>query len=95
MIIKQNDTGIGLRAKLTNTYNDLNLTDAKVVFSMDKHRITPIVNDKNGDVTVVLENIHTSRTGFFNCEFTVTFSDGRIETFPSDSYIKVQVKAEV
>lgn len=95
-IIKRGDTGIGLEAKLSNIKGNVNLTDADVLFLFRGYKITPVVVDaKNGKLWVVFNEIHTDKTGFFNGEFEVDFKDGRNETFPSDGYIKIQIKKDL
>lgn len=90
--IKRNDTGIGIKATLSNKDGAVDLTDADVLFLMDKHEITPVVEDaENGIVLVTFNEVHTSQTGILKAEFEVAFADGRKETFPNDDYLKVHI----
>lgn len=90
--IKQFDTGIGLKATLSNDEGNIDLSKANVVFKFNKHKVNVDVEDaQTGAVSVVLNENHTSKVGVFSAEFLVTFQDGRAETFPNDNYLKLQI----
>ncbi|MBB6451975.1 hypothetical protein HNQ94_000396 [Salirhabdus euzebyi] len=94
--LKQNDTGIGVKATLSNENGNVNLDGATVLFCMGKHKITARIEDAaNGLVLVPFTNVHTSETGFFKAEFEVIFSDERIETFPNNDYLTVNIMKKV
>lgn len=94
--IKQRDTGIGLVANLSNDGGALNLSGASVIFMFSRHRINAnVLNSDTGRVMVVLNEVHTSNAGVFNAEFRVTFEDGRIETFPNDGYMKINIMSNL
>lgn len=90
--LKQNDTGVGLKAILSNNKGNINLTGSDVLFLFDAHEINAdIVNAEDGEVNVILNKLQTSRSGEFYAEFKVRFSDGRIETFPNNSYLRIKI----
>ena len=90
--IKQYDTGIGIKVTLTNEDGAVDLTDATVLFFMGSNVIYPVVTDADkGELLVVFERKHTAKTGRQRAEFRVTHSDNRVESFPSDSYLEVNI----
>lgn len=90
--LKQNDTGLGLKGTLLNGNGPVDLTGANVLFLMDKFIIYPeVIDAANGQILVVFEKEHTLSPGIFKAEFEVQFSDGRIETFPNDDYLKIKI----
>lgn len=94
--LKQNDTGIGLKATLTNVDENVDLTDADVLFLFGGHEIVADVEDaENGKLFIAFNKVHTTKTGFYNAEFEVKFKDNRVETFPNDGYIKIQIKQDL
>lgn len=94
--LKQNDTGIGIRATLSNEDGNINLSDAAVLFLFDGHEIKAnILNYENGQVLVTFNKVHTLKTGIFNAEFEVLFDDGRIETFPNDGYLQIKIMKDL
>lgn len=88
--LKQNDNGIGLKATLTNIDGNVDLTDADILFLFGDYEINANIIDAS-KVMVIFNKVHTSKTGFYDAEFEVKFKDGRVETFPSDGYIKIHV----
>lgn len=96
IVLKQHDTGIGARATLSDKNGNVNLTDADVLFLFGKHAIQPVIKDAlNGIVDVAFDEIHTAEHGFFDAEFQITYNDGRIETYPSDGYVKVYIMQDI
>jgi hypothetical protein len=104
--VKQGDTSPSVLRTLQDADgNGVNLTDADVVFNM--RRIhgdqTPVI--EAGDVTVVDTAAgdvsfdwlpgDTDEAGGFYGEFEVTFSDGSVETFPNDGYVRIAIVAEL
>lgn len=90
--IKRGDTGFGIKGTLTNVEGRIDLTEANVLFLYGKHEIKAYIKDAfNGEVMVFFNKIHTEKKGIYNAEFEVQFKDGRIETFPSDGYIKINI----
>lgn len=96
LIIKRGDTGIGFLATLSNEHGPVNLTGADVLFLCGEHRIKCLPHDiTNGEVIVVFDKIHTEKTKIYVAEFKVTFKDGRVETFPNDGYLKINIKKDL
>lgn len=99
--IKRNDTRINLRAVLSNESGPVNLTGCSVRFLMSKRgflkidRQAEIREAQNGQVWFVFEKGDTSEVGGFQAEFEVTFSDGRIETFPNNGYILINIQNDL
>lgn len=95
--IKKNDTRDAIKATLSNESGPVNLTDATVRFLMSKRgtikvdRQAQIQDASAGIVWAIFETGDTDETGLFQAEFEVSFSDGRIGTFPSDGYILIQI----
>jgi len=90
--LKQNDTGIGILSTLSNENGPVDLLGATVLFYMGEHAISPTAQDEiNGVLLVTFNSIHTVVTGLFKAEFEVKFSDGRVETFPNDGYLQVNI----
>jgi hypothetical protein len=95
--LKRNDTKVNIKATLTNESGTVDLTGCQVRFLMSKRKITKIdreaiINDApNGLVWFVFEQGDTDESGRFDAEFKVTFPDERVETFPSDSYISINI----
>ena len=92
LTIKRGDTGIGIKATLSNVKGCLDLTDATVRF-IYRNAAMPveIIDAPNGAVNVYFERVHTDKTGIYLAEFEVQFNDGRIETFPSDGYLRIKI----
>jgi hypothetical protein len=100
--LKRNDTKDTISYKVTNKDGSVvNLTGATVRFVMGKGKnlITnsnaTIVNAVSGDVSYTLTDSDTLAAGTFNAEFEVTFSDGKVKTYPSNGYILVNIQANV
>lgn len=95
--IKRNDTRDAIKATLSNESGPVDLTAATVRFLMSKRgtvkvdRQAELQDAPNGVVWMTFETGDTDETGLFQAEFEVTFTDGRIETFPSDGFILVNI----
>lgn len=98
--IKKSDTAPEIAIQVTKesdaTY--LNLTGASATFSMKRGNTTKVdsatatIDDpSNGVVKYVWVAADTDTTGTYRAEFTVTFSDGKISTFPSNGFIEVEI----
>jgi transcriptional/translational regulatory protein YebC/TACO1 len=96
-MLKRNDTRDNIKATLSNESGPVDLTGATVRFLMSKRgvikvdRPAQIQDSTNGIVWMVFEQGDTNETGLFQAEFEVTFSDARIETFPNDSFILINI----
>lgn len=99
--LKRNDTKDNIKATLSNESGPVDLTGATVRFLMSKRgtvkvdRTADIKDAVNGVVWIVFEQGDTDETGLYQAEFEVTFSDARIETFPNDSYILIEIKSDL
>jgi transcriptional/translational regulatory protein YebC/TACO1 len=95
--LKKNDTKDNIKATLSNESGPVELTGATVRFLMSKRgtikvdRQAQIQDAVNGVVWMVFEQGDTNETGLFQAEFEVTFPDARIETFPNDSFILIDI----
>lgn len=98
--IKENDTVPSIRATLQNgSGNAVDLIDASVRFHMRAisggsatvDAAATIVNAANGLVQYNWSAADTAEVGSFQAEFEVTYSDGTVETFPSNGYIRVEI----
>lgn len=98
--IKQNDTAPSLRATLLNgSGNEIDLTGATVRFHMRElgkttttvNQPATVINASGGIVQYDWVAADTDVIGSYQAEFQVTYSDGTIETFPNDSYIRVEI----
>jgi hypothetical protein len=100
--LKRNDTKDTI--SYTMTYADgtpVNLTGATVRFVMGKGKTlitsaaATIISATTGKVEYTLKESDTLVAGNYNAEFEVTFSDGKIKTFPSDGYISLRIQPNV
>lgn len=104
--IKQNDTSPSLRARLEDGVgNDVDLTGASVRFHM-KPIGTSVANVDAAAIVVVSASENnlvqydwavgdTASVGSYQAEFEVTRSDGTIETFPNNGYIRVEITDDI
>jgi hypothetical protein len=99
--IKRNDTRPAIEATLGSlTASD---TISSVVFSMATNTGTVKVDaasativqqasaTQSAKVKYQWQTGDTDTSAIYNAEFECTFSDGRIETFPNEGFLKVQV----
>jgi hypothetical protein len=100
--LKRNDTKDTISYTLTNLDGSVvNLTGATVRFVMGKNKTlitnaaATIVNATTGQVSYTLTDADTLVAGNFNAEFEVTFSTGKVKTYPSDGYILVKIQANM
>jgi lysophospholipase L1-like esterase len=100
--LKRNDTKDTITYTITNLNGSVvNLTGASVKFVMGKNKTlitnaaATIVNATAGEVSYTLTETDTLVSGVFNAEFEVTFSNGKIKTYPSDGYIMVKIQANI
>lgn len=103
--IKQNDTTPPLTAFLRDARDrPVSLTGATVVFHM-RLASDQSVKIEDGSVSVLSATLgqvkysftatNTNTSGNYEGEFEVTFTDGTIETFPNDDYVKVIITDDV
>ncbi len=97
--IKRNDTSPIFRAILKDgNDNVVPVGGATILFKMsDQNKVSKINsaavinNGANGDVQYEWSIGDTDTEGFYDSEFEVTFSTGRIETFPNYEYQRVYI----
>ena len=102
--IKQNDTVPSLRAALKNGSGDaVDLTGATCQFHMRPIGSTTITVDASAQIVTEATGIvqynwiaaDTDTVGSYQAEFEVTYSDGTIETFPNNGYIRVEITDDI
>jgi parallel beta-helix repeat protein len=98
-IIKKNDTYDVIEYQLENEDGTIaDLTGASVNFVMGKknklitNSSANITSAINGIVQYQLTEIDTLVSGTFLGEFVVTFSNGKVKTYPSNGYITVDIE---
>lgn len=89
--IKRGDTAPALRYALLPETVDL--TGANVAFVMDGLGRLPahVIEARPAVVQYDWRSGDTARAGLHRAEFEVTYSDGRIETYPNAGYLLVQI----
>ena len=101
---KQNDTTPSLRAALKNGDNDaIDLTNATCRFHMRKIGSTTVSVDEAAQIVTEATGIvqynwtasDTATVGSYQGEFEVTYTDGTIETFPNNGYIRVEITDDI
>lgn len=97
-IVKRKDNKTAMQCTLLNKYQDLlDLTGCTAKFVMrtrtDKfvEKTCTLTDAKNGSLIVVFSESDLNEVGVHRAHIVVTFSDGRKETFPNDSYIDVKI----
>lgn len=97
--IKQHDTKTALKAVLENESGTVDLTGATVRFLMSDYSQAETLIDStadiqsaaNGEVWYAFSYGETEQSGIFKAEFEATFPDGRVETFPTEGYILIEI----
>lgn len=104
--IKQGDTAPALEATLLNENNDpaeLDLAN-EVTFQLRGENISitddttgnvSILSEDNGDVQYVWEDGQTDVAGFYQAEFIVEYTNGRVQSFPNDDFINVRIEEDI
>lgn len=102
--IKQNDTVPSLRAALENGSGDaVDLTGATCQFHLREIGSTTVTTDSAAQIVTEATGIvqynwvaaDTDTVGSYQAEFEVTYSDGTIETFPNNGYIRVEITDDI
>ncbi|MEN8659819.1 MAG: BppU family phage baseplate upper protein [Marivita sp.] len=102
--IKQNDTFPDLEGVLTDENGTpINLTDATAVrFHMRDAEGTvvidadmTVVSPADGTVYYSWQGADTATAGTFEAEVEVTYSTGKIETFPNNTYTEVIITDDI
>jgi hypothetical protein len=102
--IKQNDTSPAMLATLQDASGDaVNITAATVRFHMRRIGSTQVTIDQPAVIVTPLSGLvrynwqaaDTVAVGSYQAEFEVTYADASIETFPNDSYIRVEITDDI
>lgn len=102
--VKQNDTSPAMLATLQDADgNAVNVTGATVRFHMRAVGSTTVVVDEAATIVTDLDGLvrydwqaaDTDTIGSYQAEFEVTYSDGSVETFPNDGYIRVEITDDI
>lgn len=102
--IKQNDTSPAIETILQSDDGSviIDLTDCSVDFHMTHSQrdvevtgACAILDEEGGRVRYQWLTGDTSIAGWYRAEFEVTYSDGKIETFPNEGSIWVHVDGEL
>lgn len=98
--IKRGDTRNCIKAILKNASSGdpVNLEGCSVKFHMAPlsrpaviSRAVHVEDAAAGEVWVVWAPGETDMAGIYRAEFEVLYDDGKIETFPNDGYISIQI----
>lgn len=99
--IKQGDTRHAIRATLKTVDSvPVDLTGARIVFKMSNRYEGLAINreavyETDGKVHFVFEGTETDKAGMYESEFEVTYTDGRVETFPHSGRIQVYIEKRI
>lgn len=102
--IKQNDTSPAMLATLQDANGDaVNITAATVRFHMRRIGSTQVTIDQPAVIVTPLSGLvrynwqaaDTAAVGSYQAEFEVTYADASVETFPNDSYIRVEITDDI
>lgn len=99
--LKKNDTKDNIKATLSNESGPVDLTGATVRFLMSKKgaikvdRQAQIQDAAAGIVWMVFEHGDTDEQGLYQAEFEVIFPDARIETFPNDGFVLINIISDL
>lgn len=103
-LIKAGDTLPALVAVLADaSSNPVVLTGSSVKFHMRSrtsgtvvvNATATITDATNGQVTYTWTAPDTATAGAYDGEFEVTFPSGKVETFPNDSNISIQITDQI
>lgn len=97
--IKKGDTKPYIQVTLKDAdLNAINLASAAVVFNMASASFANVIasaavvtNAANGEVEYRWGATDTATPGKYYGEFEVTYADGKIETFPADNSLKINI----
>lgn len=102
--IKQNDTAPNIMGILKDENDEvIDISGASVRFHMSDYAGEEVMIDaeaaiedaENGVVYYDWQEGDTAEAGEFKAEFEVTYSDGKVETFPNEGYIIIAISEEV
>lgn len=102
--ITQNDTAPAIEATLKDSDgNAVDISGGSVTFHMRAKGETTtkvnasakIVDSANGKVKYEWASGDTDTFGMFDAEWEVKYSDGSIETFPSNGFTEISIRKEI
>lgn len=102
--IKQNDTSPSIRATLKGSDGSaINLNNATAVFKMSPMAGGNLTVDASADIFDPSEGVieylwtadDTSESGSYRAEIEVTYSDGKVESFPNSGFIRVEINSDI
>ena len=95
--IKQGDTRPVIQAKLYNDSSEVDLTGCTVRFLMGDvvAAAATVTSVLTGAVQYQWATADTADAGSFDGEFEVTFTDGRIETYPNNGYLDILITEQI
>ena len=102
--IKQNDTSPILQANLKDGNNAaVDVSGASIAFKMRPvsssvatvNSAAAIIDGPAGSVKYEWQGSDTATAGSYFAEFQVTFSGGKIETFPNGDYIQITILDDI
>jgi hypothetical protein len=105
--ITQGDTSPALVSQLTAGGEPIDLSsvdDVKFIMQDKYERIVidegvqesvNILNASNGEVEFVFRRDNTNTVGSYEAQFEVTYSNGAVETFPSDKRIDIEIVEQI
>lgn len=101
--LKVGDTSPAILVELTP--DDVDVSGASVVFNMWDRKTKTVKIDRSAATIVAASGPaklsyawavgDTDTEGIFEAEFEVTYVDGSVETFPNNSYIRINVKSDI
>jgi|APHM01.1.fsa_nt_gi hypothetical protein len=106
--IKKGDTSPSLEATLINPdgspaalslaedveFHLGSIEDGKIVTDDTSGNVS-ILNEEKGKVQYNWTDNDTEKTGVFEAEFVVNFSNGKEQTYPNNGFIKVYVRQDI
>lgn len=99
--IKQGDTRHAIRAALKTLDGiPIDLIGAKIIFKMSNRYVGLLIDreavyETDGKVHFVFQDGETDAPGLYEAEFQVTYSDGRVETFPHSGKFQVYIENRI
>ncbi len=101
--LKQNDTAPSIRATLENGNGDpIDLINASVRFHMralgSNTKVDAAATVISAALGIVQYNwiaADTNTVGTYTAEFEVTYPDATVETFPNNTYIRVEITDDI
>ena len=103
--VKQNDTAPSIRATLKDGDDQvIDLTGATVRFHMRTiggttakvdSEVSVVIPATDGIVQYDWIAADTDTIGTYQAEFEITYTNGRIETFPNNGYIRVEITDDI